>query len=246
MMNRFRRGIVDGGLSQYNPVHTPPLEPRVYAGARLALKKYLRGFVPSKGGTNLWIPDTTDIAQGNPLVTNLAAQTSFNALATAWAAEWLTQKKTLIVPLAMLKAVSSQAPTSVGGPSIAQAIENVLGEIVTKRWAADYHRATAWPELFPLVKEFYTQVYIPHMFPVQAAAPLKPDLTQPQVTMPDWPAAVEAVVVGILTAQREVILDKLDHLYSWISTGADSLSDGGPDRPRYGRCAETHPVVGLM
>lgn len=39
MMNRFRRGIVDGGLVQFSPPRTLPLEPRLRAGAVLALKK---------------------------------------------------------------------------------------------------------------------------------------------------------------------------------------------------------------
>lgn len=75
---------------------------------------------------------------------------------------------------------------------------------------------------------------------------LKPDLTKPQVSMPGWATPLEAEVDKILTSQKELILDKVDHLYSWISTGADNLTDGGPDRPRYGRCAETYPVVGLL
>lgn len=264
MMNQFRRGIVDGGLGQYKPAHTLPLEPRVHAGAVLALKKYLRGLIPNKGGTNLWIPGTTIIAQTTPLIDNSAAQARFKGLADQWAIQWLSANKTMIAALPFSKAVSSQALTKLGGPSIAQAIDTTLGQIVDKRWKEGYNRTEAWKDLLPLVKDFFIQVYIPHMFPAQVPTPpkpgptkppskpdptkpaLKPDLTQPQVSMPSWGTPLAAEVDAILESKKDLVLDKLDHLYSWVSTGADNLSDGGPDRPRYGRCAETYPVVGLM
>lgn len=264
MMNQFRRGIVDGGLGQYKPAHTLPLEPRVHAGAILALKKYLRGLIPNKGGTNLWIPGTTTIAQTTPLIDKSTAQVRFEALSVQWALEWSNAGKGTIVALPFSKAVSSRALTKLGGPSIAQAIETTLGQIVDKRWEEGYNRTEAWTDLLPLVRDFYIQVYIPHMFPAQVPTPpkpsptkppskpdptnppLKPDLTQSQVSMPDWEQPLEVEVDAILESKKDLVLDKLDHLYSWISTGVDNLSDGGPDRPRYGRCAETHPVVGLM
>lgn len=254
-MNRFRRDIVDGGLGQYKPPRTLPLEPRLYAGAVLALKKYLCGSVPSKGGTSLWIPGTTTIAPSSPLVDDSVAESQFMMLAAQRAAQWLTKNKTVILPLAYGQAIASKALTKARGPSIAKAVDTALGEIVDKRWGEGYNRAKAWTDLLPHLKEFYIQVYTPHMFlapeptpskPYLAKSRLKPDLTKPQVSMPGWATPLEAEVDTILTSQKDMILDKLDHLHSWISTGADNLADGGPDRPRYGRCAETYPVVGLL
>ena len=252
MMNQFRRGIVNSGLGQYNPAHTLELEPRLRAGARSALKKYLRGLIPNEPGTNLWIPGTTEVAKSDPLVEESMAKERFNALATEWKTEWRTANKTIIVPLRYGTAVSSTALTAAGGSSIEEAIDNVLDEILEKRWEAGYTRAAAWPEVLPLVREFYIQVYIPHMFLLPMPDPTnpspKPDFTQPQVSLPGWSAAVKTEVDIILNTQQGLILDKLDHVHSWISGGTDNLSwgDGGPDHPRYGRCAETHPVAGLM
>lgn len=254
-MNRFRRGIVDGGLGQYKPARTLPLEPRVYAGAILALKKYLCGLVPKKGGTDLWIPGTTNIARFSPLVDDSVAKSQFMMLAAQRAAQWLAKNKTVITPLAYGQAISSRALTKARGPSIAKAVDTALGQIVDKRWGEGYNREKAWTDLLPHVKEFYIQVYTPHMFLAQMPTPskpylaksrLEPDLTKPKVSMPGWAIPLEAEVNNILISQKDLILDKLDHLYYWISTGAENLSDGGPDRPRYGRCAETYPVVGLL
>lgn len=254
-MNRFRRGIVDGGLGQYKPPRTLPLEPRLYAGAVLALKKYLHGVVPKRGGTDLCIPGTTTIARSSPLVDDSVAKSQFMMLAAQRAAQWLAKNKTVVVPLAYGQAISSQALTEARGPSIAKAVDTALSRIIDKRWGEGYNRAKAWTDLLPHVKEFYIQVYTPHMFlaqeptlskPYLAKSRLKPDITKPQVSMPGWATPLEADVDTILNSQKDLILDKLDHLYSWISTGAENLSDGGPDRPRYGRCAETYPVVGLL
>lgn len=227
----------------------------MYAGAIVALKKYLCGLVPSKGGTSLWIPGTTTIAPSSPLVDDSVAESQFMMLAAQQAAQWLAKNKTVILPLAYGQVISSRALTKARGPSIAKVIDTALSQIIDKRWGEGYNRAKAWTDLLPNVREFYIQVYTPHMFLAQDPTPskpyfaksrLKPDLTKPQVSMPGWATPLEAEVDTILTSQKELILDKLDHLYSWISTGADNLTDGGPDRPRYGRCAETYPVVGLL
>lgn len=255
MMNDFRRGIVNGGLDQYKPAHTLPLEPRVRAGAILAMKKYLCGLVPSKGQSDLWIPGTAIIARTTLLIGKSSAQARFKELADQWTTQWLDANKTMIVALPLALAVSSRGLTKLGGPSIAQAIDTTLGHIVDKRWEAGYDRTEAWKELLPLLRHFYIQVYIPHMFPAQtlkrpkpgsSRSPRKPDLTKPQVSMPHWEKLVEVEVDDLLEFNKKMVLDKLDHVYYWISTGAANLSDGGPDRPRYGRCAETHPIVGLM
>lgn len=252
MMNGFRRGIVNGGLSQYSPAHALPLEPRLRAGARSALKKYLRGVIPNQPGTNLWIPGTTEVAKSDPLIEKSEAKARFNELATQWKEEWQNANGTLIAPLRYGSAVSSHSPTAVGGPSIVEAIDKVLDKIIEKRWKADYTRKTGWLEVLPLVKEFYIQVYIPYMFLLTIRSPTnpspKPDFTQPPVSLPTWTAHFEADVDKKLASQKDMILGKLDHIHSWISGGTDNLSseDGGPDHPRYGRCAETHPVVSLM
>lgn len=42
------------------------------------------------------------------------------------------------------------------------------------------------------------------------------------------------------------MLDVLDNLHHWVQTLNDDLAEGGSKEPRFGHCAETHPVVAIM
>lgn len=216
----------------------------------------------------------------------------FNELVSDWFEQWKETNETEIGPIELHEAVTCDALTVAGGSSVRLAIDGAVEQMVKKRWEADYDREKAWEDKYPLLREFYLQIYIPHMFParwnprepptkpqkptlgsnkrpprsdldgpaakkpklkqLEGFAPKrgpklpKPDTTKPQVTMPEWEATAKKKINDILRKEKDWILDKLDHMYSWISNGDPALSDGGPGRPRYGRCAETHPVVSLL
>ena len=54
---------------------------------------------------------------------------------------------------------------------------------------------------------------------------------------------------ALYDSNKGKILDMLDRTYVWVQGGADDLAFGyyeAPGTPRYGRCAETHPIAGVM
>ncbi|MCJ1405734.1 hypothetical protein MMC11_008964 [Xylographa trunciseda] len=236
MMNTWRRESVVDGVIQ--PV-LPPLAPVRTSETCKAYSRMVKGTGIAAQGATLTIPGGHEaFNSNNPLVPVDVAQGIFNSLQLASSVAWGNQ-----IPAQVVTGLNrNQLEThKVLGPQMIL----LLRPIIQCRWQAGYNRTDA--ATLALMQQYFTAFfnffYTPHMFPNP-----NPNPNQAEVAM--WPPGVPPVVNANLAAlwanYGARALDWLDYLYTWVTTDDDNLAVAGPGTQIYGRCAETHPAVGIL
>ncbi|XEV04892.1 hypothetical protein FSHL1_010179 [Fusarium sambucinum] len=248
IMNAWRRQEVldtNAGLSYYNPSRVnnlPNLPPVVAAAACQAYLKLLRGdtsvVVP---GRTLYFPDAQGllqpaVIQHTPSLVycqNIIFAPATAALLAAWTA---AGKQGVIRPLPLDRVT--------GHETILATILDALAPIIQLRFNPPgvYNRQD--PQLPVLFAAFIRAYYLPHMF--LTVDTTDADFAQAEQNDLSFDAALAPFILALWTAHSGAMLDVLDNLHNWVQNLNDDLLEGGPREPRFGRCAETHPVVGIM
>lgn len=69
----------------------------------------------------------------------------------------------------------------------------------------------------------------------------------PGPALPNYMALKDVLFATLYgPANTSPVLRMLDNLYIWVNNGNDYLAFADPSIPRYGRCAETYPIAGIM
>ena len=259
MMNDWRRtGVLNTprGLAYYNPTRNgalAPLCPVMEEATIWAFWSAVRGYGINWPGRNLFVPGAVppQVAAFTATPPVAYCNNIFNQARLAFAAAWAAANPTS-PPLAYFRRFdvsnATFAPTP-GQPSYSTQLYNVLRSIIQLRWTPGFTMAT--PATAAQMTGFLTTlvrlIYIPHMFQRRiTAAGVEPNIALGEVTMPAFDGIAGPIITALLAAHRPAMMTTLDRVFYWVSNGDDALKEAGPDKPRWGRCAETHPVVALM
>lgn len=246
LMNGWRREqVLDPALQSYNPNRQLPPNPYVLPPVlELAVVEALwKSLLNNSLGINDAIIFNTNLPPQEPWVTvpeNLA-DAQFLIIRTAVNGVW--------------KAANPQSPDLVpfprtehwdGGPFQA-GLHAALLNVVRLRWQLGNNRndiavQAAYREVFDIV-------FVPRMF--QPNADNTPNIGlgefNPGPALPNYTALKNVLFATLYgPANTSPVLRMLDNLYIWVNNGNDYLAFAGPSIPRYGRCAETYPIAGIM
>ncbi|KAH7146282.1 hypothetical protein EDB81DRAFT_759571 [Dactylonectria macrodidyma] len=251
IMNIWRRQeVLDNpqGLSYYNPsrVNNLPILPPVMAES--VGNTY---FLLLRGNTSIVVPQRTlyqppdpNNPQGLPQPAIIQHTPSldvckavFDPTAAILAAAWKNLGLTPPIRPMSLENVA-------GSKVLRRKIRAALAPIIQLRFNPPGVYSRQDPQLQALFKDLIRDYYMPHMFKTKKNT--EDDFNAPEVDNTLLTEALAIPIQTFWTAHGDAMLDVLDNLYYWVTTFDDSLMEGGPSLPRFGRCAETHPVVAVI
>lgn len=245
LMNGWRREqIINPALQSYNPNRRLPPNPHVLPPVlELAVAEAIWKSLFNKPlGIDNAITYNTNLPALDPWVTvpeNLA-DAQFLLVRTAVNAAWRA------VPNPQDLVPFPRTAHWDRGP-FKNALRAALLNVVRLRWELGVNRndiaiQTAYRQAFDIM-------FVPRMF--QPTANNKPNTLLPEFdpgqVLPNYMALKDTLFATLYgPASTSPVLRMLDNLYTWVNSGNDYLAFAGPSVQRYGRCAETYPIAGIM
>lgn len=245
LMNGWRREqILDPALQSYNPNHHLPPNPHVLPPVlELAVAEaiWLCLFNITLGNNNA-ILFNTNLPAPNPWVTvseddaNAQFQFVMDAVNAAWRA---APNPKDLVPFPC-KDLWDRGPFK-------DSLRAALLSVMRLRWQLGNNRNDA--AIQAAYRPVFDIMFVPRMF--QPKADNTPNIQLKEVNpgpiLPTYMALKDALFAKLYgDVNTSPVLRMLDYLYAWVNDGNDYLAFAGPSVPRYGRCAETYPIAGIM
>jgi hypothetical protein len=245
LMNGWRREqVLNPALESYNPNRRLPPNPHVLPPAlELAVSEAIwKSLFNRSLGIDNAITHNTDLPHLNPWVTvpDISANIQIQIVRAAVNATWraIPNPKDL-VPFPRREHWDR-------GP-FKNALRTALLNVVRLRWQLGInHNNIAIQAAY---RHVFDIMFVPRMF--QPDANNNPNIQLPEYNpgqaLPNYITLKDTLFAALYGhVDTSPVLRMLNNLYTWVNAGNDYLAFAGPSVQRYGRCAETYPIAGIM
>lgn len=244
LMNGWRREqVLDPALQAFNPNRALPPNPYVLPPVlELAVAETIwRSLLNKSLASNDAIFDDTDPPPLNSWVTvpENRANTQFQIIRTAVNNAWKLSNPQELAAFPRKRHWNE-------GP-FKDALHAALLSVVRRRWLLGHNRNNI--AIQAEYKRVFDIMFVPRMFRLNADNTL--DLISGEIDpgqfLPNYITLKDALFANLYgNVNTSPVLRMLDNLYTWVNNGNDYLKFADPSVPRYGRCAETYPIAGIM